>query len=783
MVVIRFFATHLMRFICFAAVLLALAIAASPAAAQPTVGNFTINADRQVQIAPGEVALVGNAELQQGDVTIFADEIDYFRDEHRAVATGNVVVSQGNNRIAADSANFNVDTRLGFFYHAQGFANIQPPRSTASAPGGFVAPTLAGQETDVYFFGDVIEKIGPKKYKITNGGFTTCLQPTPRWNVSAKTIVLNINHYTLLEQAILNVKGVPLFYLPVLYYPTKESNRATGFLLPSYGTSSLLGQSIHNAFFWAIDRSQDLTVQHEWFSNIGQAFGSEYRYNWGGGSDGSVQAFGVNAHGDPAATGIPDGFFYTFRGSANQGLPFRMRARMSVNYFSDLTANQNFNTNIYDASINARQYAANVTGAWGSYALSAQFAHSENFYDATDSTVIGSTPLISVTRTDRPLVPGSQVYFGASGQYAHLQNEIKQADTDINRSVDRLDFSPKIQYPFKKWQFFTVNSSIEWHDTFYSRSLDPTELANPGTAGTVGESVNRQYTVLQAQVTGPVFSRIFNTPGNGYAAKFKHTIEPVFTASRTTDIPDDLTPNTPTYRLIYNDGTDYVVGGTTNLSYGLNNHFYAKRKIGQSLQTVEFLTVTLAQTYYTNTRASQFDIGYQTSSASEAPSNFSPVRLDVRGQPTSSANATFHAEFDSRSHALRQLSANGGYNWTTRLQTQLGWSRLYSLDTSGLNQSLISDSLTMSASAQTPDNRFGGRYSLYYDIFNSTVDQQRVSAFYNAQCCGVAIDYQTRPAFGVGGAAISNHTFFISLTLAGLGSVSPFSGAMSGMPH
>ena len=31
---------------------------------------------------------------------------------------------------------------------------------------------MTGQDTDVYFFGEKIEKIGPKKYKITNGGFT-----------------------------------------------------------------------------------------------------------------------------------------------------------------------------------------------------------------------------------------------------------------------------------------------------------------------------------------------------------------------------------------------------------------------------------------------------------------------------------------------------------------------------------------------------------------------------------------------------------------------------------
>ena len=66
------------------------------------------------------------------------------------------------------------------------------------APGVFVAPQMAGQETDVYFFGETVEKIGPKKYKITNGGFTTCVQPTPRWDLHAGTMTLNVDDYTLL---------------------------------------------------------------------------------------------------------------------------------------------------------------------------------------------------------------------------------------------------------------------------------------------------------------------------------------------------------------------------------------------------------------------------------------------------------------------------------------------------------------------------------------------------------------------------------------------------------
>src|SRR4029450_40755 len=92
-------------------------------------------------------------------------------------------------------------------------------------PGGIAPPPLMGQETVVYFFGETVEKIGPKKYKIVKGGFTTCVQPTPRWNMEAGEVTLNVDHYTLLKNAVMMVKGVPMFYLPLLYYPTQRDDR------------------------------------------------------------------------------------------------------------------------------------------------------------------------------------------------------------------------------------------------------------------------------------------------------------------------------------------------------------------------------------------------------------------------------------------------------------------------------------------------------------------------------------------------------------------------------
>ena len=84
----------------------------------------------------------------------------------------------------------------------------------------------------------------------------------------------------------------------------------------------------------------------------------------------------------------------------------------------------------------------------------------------------GSWPRIAVNRNERP-VGDTPLYFSASGEYAHILSIGRDAGHELDRSLTRLDFSPQLRFPFKKWQWFTANSTVSWRDTFYSRSLDP----------------------------------------------------------------------------------------------------------------------------------------------------------------------------------------------------------------------------------------------------------------------------------------------------------------------
>jgi LPS-assembly protein len=777
--------------------------AAPPAPATPGPASSepeTVRADRREYTNDLKNAhYIGHVEIERSDGKIYADDVVMFSEENRTIATGNFLFAQGNNRLAAERAEFDTKTGLGTFYNAWGIASVQPPRQPPR-PGGVAVPTQTNQETNVYFFGDKVEKVAPKKYKITNGGFSTCVQPTPRWDLHADTVTLNIDHYTVLTNAVFKVKGVPMLYTPFLYYPTKRDDRATGFLIPTYGNSTIKGHSLHDAFFWAINRSQDATFFHDYFSKTGQGLGSEYRYNMGGGSDGSIRTYWLDQHetsyedvtGDP--TPVPASRSYEIRGGANQVLPGNLRARGRVDYFSSIQAIQTTNTNIYDASRNQRSFGGNVVGAWGTYSLNATLDHSEYFSpyttgSSTASSLSGTWPRLTFTRNERPLL-GSPLYFSVGTDVTRVLSNTKVTDlegnvidgNEVDRGLSRVDVAPQVRYPFKKWQWFTVNTTSLWHETYYSRSFEPTGDPTVAPSKIVDEGLHRPVFAVQSQIVGPVFNRIWDTPTNGYAEKFKHTIEPYLNVQWTAPIPSFE-------RVITFDNIDSYVGGAM-YTYGINNRFFAKRKLvpGAPAQAREFISVEVNQTYYTDQRQSTLDRQYSSGQIpGSAPSHFSALALSVRALPTNDINATIRAEFDPTHRQLRTVSAQGSYSWSSRVQTQAGWTKKAFIE--GLpgfdNPALLDHYINASANVHTQDNRVGGIYTFNYDVLNSRMTNQRISSFYNAQCCGIAFEYQI---YNYGpnsffSAVPQDHRFFISFTLAGLGNFSPLNGALGGVPR
>jgi LPS-assembly protein len=729
-------------------------------------GFDTCTQDNIEQIDKNHGKLKGAVACKRGDSEVFADELEYWMDTHRILLTGSVTLRDKSAQVSADRAEFNTETKLGTFYNASGFAMVAD-QATRSPMGG--------QEPDVYFYGAVIEKIGEDKYRITRGGFTTCVQPTPRWQITSGSTTLRVDHYAYLKNAVVRAKGVPVFYLPALFYPIQKDDRATGFLMPTYGASSYRGMTFSEAFFWAIDRSQDATFLYDYFSKRGQGAGAEYRYAAAPGSSGFLSVYGLAERGtttqnaDGSQSVEAPNTSYQVRANMNQALGRRWSARGRVDYFTDIRTQQAYNTNIFDTSRSTRMYGGSISGTVAGLSVNGNYDRIEYFSGATDRTVTGGTPRVTVTRNESPLF-GSPIYFSVNGEYASLVRQTQFGSAVSDRGLTRLDVMPVIRVPFTKLQFLTVNTSVAWRGTYWTRSQLPDQSGI-----VVDRSLSRTYVDVQARVTGPVVSRVWSTPNNGYAEKWKHSVEPFFNVQRVTMV-DNFD------RIVQLDATDYILGGTTRIDYGLANRVLVKRQGAAGASAREILGFSLGQTYYSDDRASQYDLNYSTSFSGQAPAKLSPIRLVVRASPSGEINGAFRMEYDTNESVVQSMVGDAQVRVGSGLNVSAGFSQRRLKNLIDLTPRL--DNYVLAAATyRSPSNRIGGTYSFNYDLGRDTLLTSRIMAYYNVQCCGFAVEYQIYnfPAGVAGFPVAKDRRFNFSFTLAGLGTFSNFFGAMGGL--
>lgn len=721
----------------------------------------------------------GDVEVEITDTKFFADKLEVFTDLNVLHAEGNVLVTTANSRIAADRIDFNTKTRLGTFYNASGMAAVTPS-------GGSKNKSAFGtQEPDIYFHGEILEKLEDRKYRLTKGVFTTCVQPTPRWQLTSSSVTLNLDHYAFLKNTVLKVKDVPLFYLPVMYYPIKEDDRSTGFLIPTYGTSTIQGQKISNAFFWAINRSHDATFLYDWFSQTGQGVGSEYRYILGPSSSGNARFYTLREqpiqYTTPGSTTLisrPGKSSFSINGSGTQALGRGLNARASADYFSDITVQQTYHQNLADATQRRRSFGGSVNGSWGAYSMAATFDRQELFFgtttSASSSAVTGNAPRVSFNRGEKP-IPGTPLYASLGGEFVTMLRESITGDKTVDTGLTRTDFTPQVRFPFTRWPFLTLNSSMAFRYTYWSDSRDPINGVR------LGESISRRYFDVQSRIVGPVLNRIWNTPNSGYAEKVKHTIEPYVNLQRVTAIDNYNS-------IVQLDERDSAIGSLTRFSYGVNNRIFAKVKqagpgapAGQSRQ---ILNVSISQSYYTDAKAAQVDRDYGTSFSGTPPSHRSPVAIEATASPTNDINASFRTEYDTQFGAFRTFDASGRFERPGRFQTIAGWSqRRFVKGLAGFdNESSLTHYLNSQTTVTTDRNRVGAVFSFNYDLTRGTFLQRRYTGYYNAQCCGFAVEYQTfnYSALSIAAPVAVDNRFNVSFTLAGIGTFSNFFGALGG---
>ena len=695
-------------------------------------------------------------EVRCGNVLLIAQEIDQLIAEDRYIARGDVVFQQVGTRIVADRGEFDRKTRLGFFENASGTLQLTDKQIDRSL--------FAYQEPEAVFVAERIEKTGPQSYRLTNARFSACVQPTRRWEVTASRLSFTVDKYAVMRNAVMRVKDVPMLYLPFFYYPIQEDGRATGFLMPSYGSSSFRGFTLSNAFFWAISRSQDATLYHDWFTSSGQGFGADYRFIGGTNSQGDARFYMIREKATFADDGTlisPGRKSYEVRGSISQSLPGRIRFQAQADYFTDVTTQQLYQVDLSSFSRRSRYLRAEATGQYGRLRLWVQGERNDVLYGSDSVASLRHQPRTNVSVSQTPLF-GKKIYLSAS---LDTTNAVKFDDTskpETRLGLFRSDGVAMLRVPLSLGSAFSLGASVQVRRTDWNVSRDSE------TGKFVDVPLTRRLVETRLSINGPKFTRVFNTPGNGFAERFKHVIEPWASVQRTSAFDRFQ-------QVVQLDGVDTILGGVTQVSYGIRNTLMARVRKGDGPPDIrDVLSLDLTQTYYTNKLAAQYDQQYQSSfsnlySYSPPPGNLSPVRATLTFTPSADLSGRFGLEYDTQFGAVR--SYNASFNTARELfDLNATWSKRQVIPgLLGYDNPLSADHfVTAAARVRKPGGGASIGYSTTYDVLRERMLQQRFTGFYNAQCCGVAVDYAVTNLSHLG--LRNDKRFSISLTLAGIGS-------------
>jgi LPS-assembly protein len=115
-----------------------------------------------------------------------------------------------------------------------------------------------------------------------NAEYTTCRDCPESWSIFGRNINITVGEYVKIRDAYIKVKGVTVLYVPYIVLPIKKK-RESGLLFPSFFFPSGEGLYYRQPWFWAINRSMDMTFTPSFYGLRGHGGEVELRKIWGHG--------------------------------------------------------------------------------------------------------------------------------------------------------------------------------------------------------------------------------------------------------------------------------------------------------------------------------------------------------------------------------------------------------------------------------------------------------------------------------------------------------------------
>jgi len=211
----------------------------------------------------GIVTATGNVEVARDDRVLLADSLTYNQNTDVLVATGNVSLLESTDEVLfAEYMEMTGDMKDGIL---KDIRLILSDGALMAANGGRRSKGTVSELSKAVYSPCRLCETDPTR--------------PPLWQLKAIKVVHDNDEKMIeYEDAWLEAVGIPVAYIPYFAHPDPTVKRKSGFLAPSYGSSSDLGFMLKIPYFWNIAPNQDLTVTPFITSEEGPVLEAEYRH-------------------------------------------------------------------------------------------------------------------------------------------------------------------------------------------------------------------------------------------------------------------------------------------------------------------------------------------------------------------------------------------------------------------------------------------------------------------------------------------------------------------------
>lgn len=259
----------------------------------------------------------GEVEGRYQDRTLRADEVVYNLDTGRVIASGNVVLID-----ATGATQYAEKLELSDTLEAGTAADF-----TARFPEGGVLGSKF-----------VTRNSSDEGVELYNAYYTACEAcrksdgsvKKPTWRIRARKVTQdpdkNIIQY---RDAVVEVKGIPIFYTPYLSHPDPSAGRASGWLNPFVGISGSRGFEVSAPYYIALDDYSELTLSPHVYTDVNPLMEVDYRRLFASGEINLNGSFTYSSWFDRDGDAFDDASLFTVPGDAPTGR--RLRSHVFAN--------------------------------------------------------------------------------------------------------------------------------------------------------------------------------------------------------------------------------------------------------------------------------------------------------------------------------------------------------------------------------------------------------------------------------------------------------------------